>query len=68
MALDDVVGRWITDSMDYYLTGDADNKPQMHLASLTTAAVSVSVAFWLFGSALLGFICLYEKNPCPGSL
>ena len=56
LKLDDVVTNWVSDSLDYHITGTAGTAPEMYLASMKVSAVPVPAAVWLFGSALLGFV------------
>jgi hypothetical protein len=62
LALADVPVNWISDSLDYHITGLTGTSPEMYLASMKVSAVPVPAAVWLFGTALIGFVGLGRRT------
>ena len=52
--------RWITDTLDYTIEG-GPNDGEMYLSAMTVNPVPVPAAFWLFGTALFGFIAFSRR-------
>jgi len=48
---------WVTDTLDYTITGG-----EMYLSAMELSEVPVPAAFWLFGTALLGFISFSRRT------
>ena len=65
LKLDDVATGWMSDSLDYFITGSTGTDPQMYLASMKVSAVPVPAAVWLFATAMAGLFGFRRRSKNP---
>lgn len=52
---------WITDTLDYTIKAGPNNG-EMYLSAMEVSPIPVPAAFWLFGTALIGFISYSRRT------